>query len=91
LDELKYQKAKTLHAAQQHEEALSILADILHRNPLFGQCMVLKAQVHLALGDEAAAMAAIEQAKALWQTADPAYVEYQQLLSLEQNLPTDGG
>ncbi|WP_223787653.1 tetratricopeptide repeat protein [Marinicella meishanensis] len=91
LDELKFQKAKTLHAAEQHEEALSILADILHRNPLFGQSMVLKAQVLLAMGDEAAAMAAIEQAKALWQTADPAYVEYQQLLILEQGLPADGG
>jgi len=86
LDELMYQKAKTLHVAGEHEDALSILDEILHRNPLYGQCMMLKAEVHQAMGDDDLAMAAIAQAKTLWQQADPEYIQYQRLLDLEANL-----
>lgn len=91
LDELKYQKAKTLHAAGQQAEALDILNDILKRNPMYGQSMVLKAQVHQSMGEESLAMATIEQAKALWQHADPTYIDYQQLLDLEAKLQAEGG
>ncbi len=86
LDELKFQKAKTLFEAEQYQEALVILDEILLRNPLFGQCIVLQTKVFAAMGEYEQATNSINRIKQLWSNADPEYRDYQELLEFEASL-----
>jgi len=81
IDDFQYRKADTLHASGRHQEAIDLLAVVLKRNPLYAQCLVLKAKALRALGDEQAAMASLQQASSVWEQADP---DFKDLVALEE-------
>jgi len=81
IDDFQYRKADTLHASGRHQEAIDLLAVVLKRNPLYAQCLVLKAKALRALGDEQAAIASLQQASSVWEQADP---DFKDLVDLEE-------
>ena len=81
IDDFQYRKADTLHASGRHQEAIDLLAVVLKRNPLYAQCLVLKAKALRALGDEQAAMTSLQQASSVWEQADP---DFKDLVALEE-------
>ncbi len=86
VDELKHQKALTLFEVERYQNAADVLEEVLSRNPILGQSILLKAKVLNKMGKFDASKAAIEQAKELWKNADVDHKDLVELKAFEQRL-----
>ena len=81
IDDFQYRKSDTLHAAGRHQDAIDLLDEVLNRNPLYAQCLVLKAKAQQALGEEQAALASLQQASTWWEQADS---DFKDMVAMEE-------
>ncbi len=86
VDEFKYQKAKTLYAAERFQACMGVIDEVLKRNPVLGQVLLLKAKVQYKLGQYEAAQSTVMRVKALWQKADDNFKDMLDLQQFEQLL-----
>jgi tetratricopeptide (TPR) repeat protein len=89
VDEMTYQKAITLYESEQYEASIELLDGVLIRNPLFAQCLVVKAKNLIALGDSVAATEVIEQAQQIWHNADADFKDNNELTELIESIKTN--
>lgn len=86
LDDLLFQKALTLFETGQYSAAVDSLEDVLQRNPLNGQVMLLKSKALIQQNKTPQAKELINQVKQLWINADAEFKDLQQLIEVENLL-----
>jgi len=86
VDKFMYQKAMTLFEAKQYQASIDVIDQVLKRNPILGQAILLKAKALNELGQYDAAKSTVLRVKELWQKADADFKDLIELQQFEQDL-----
>ena len=86
IQEFKYQKAKSLFAAQRYQAALELIDDLVLKSPRLVEFLFLKAEILFGMGLQSETKQVIEMIDTYWETADKEYIEFIRFKQFKQRV-----